>query len=619
MMKKQVVCLFALLLVLSPAAFAADQWVQVTSPHFTLITNGSERDGRKAVDQFERMRWVFQTLFQTSNVDPAVPIVIVGAKDEKTMDGLIPAAYLAKNSAKLAGLFAHSTDKNYILVRLDSVDNDEQNPFATVYHEYTHLQFAASDDWMPLWLNEGTAEFFQNTKFRGKDVRLGQASLDDIYYLRSHLPIPLSVLLAVDHNSPYYHQEDKTSVFYSESWALMHYLMIRDRQNHTNRIGDYEKLVMNHVDPVTAGEKAFGDLKQLQNNLDNYIRQAMYMEFVLNTAVAPIDESTYRVTPVPQTEADARRADVLASVQRNDEARALDEAVLKTDPSNAQANETLGSLAFRAGKLDEARKWYGEAAKLGSQDFLTYFYFAQFSMGKSMSDGDGSVESSLKKAIELNPQFAASYDRLAAYYAMKHEQLDEARRLGLRAIQLEPGNINFRVNAASVLTEMQKYDDAIRVLKAAAGLAKSSGDVEMMQNRIDEIGRFEQAQKTNEAAVEAALKPGTQGGMVDIVALPGPAHPTVTTVAKAHGFDGVIHNVKCSNPYVIEFQVEGVGKSVQVYNNNFPTIDLSAAGFTPPDSMNPCKDFEGMKAQVQYVESPDKTVDGQVTAVELKK
>ena len=35
--------------------------------------------------------------------------------------------------------------------------------------------------------------------------------------------------------------------------------------------------------------------------------------------------------------------------------------------------------------------------------------------------------------------------------------------------------------------------------------------------------------------------------------------------------------------------------------------------------MNPCKDFEGMKAHVQYAESSDKTVDGQVIAIELRK
>jgi hypothetical protein len=35
--------------------------------------------------------------------------------------------------------------------------------------------------------------------------------------------------------------------------------------------------------------------------------------------------------------------------------------------------------------------------------------------------------------------------------------------------------------------------------------------------------------------------------------------------------------------------------------------------------MNPCSDFEGRKAKVEFAESPDKSVDGQVIAIELRK
>jgi len=56
-----------------------------------------------------------------------------------------------------------------------------------------------------------------------------------------------------------------------------------------------------------------------------------------------------------------------------------------------------------------------------------------------------------------------------------------------------------------------------------------------------------------------------------------------------------------------------------LYNNNFFKIELTVVGFTPKGDINPCSDFEGMKARVQYVDSSDKTVDGQVVAVELRK
>jgi len=86
-----------------------------------------------------------------------------------------------------------------------------------------------------------------------------------------------------------------------------------------------------------------------------------------------------------------------------------------------------------------------------------------------------------------------------------------------------------------------------------------------------------------------------------------------------HAAYGTIRGVTCSYPTIIEFRLVGPTKPVKVYNNNFASIDLSVIGFTPGGPVNPCKDFEGMKADIQYAESSDKTVSGQVFFVELRK
>ena len=217
----------ALLGASATGAYAAnDQWIEMSSSHFKVITNSNEKQARVIIDQFERMRWMFQILFPKVEVDPAAPIVVVAAKNQKTFQSLEPAAYLAKGQLQLAGYFMTNQDKNYVLLRLDG---EQEHPFSTVYHEYTHLQFRDAKDWMPLWLNEGLAEFMQNTEFRNKDVNLGVASIGDIEYLQQNRIIPLPVLFSVDHNSPYYHEEQKGSVFYAESWALTHYLFVSDK------------------------------------------------------------------------------------------------------------------------------------------------------------------------------------------------------------------------------------------------------------------------------------------------------------------------------------------------------------------------------------------------------
>ncbi len=612
-MKSRVVAFVAFFAVLSGSAVAAPpQWVEVRSPHFTVVSDAGEKQARHVLDQLERMRWVFQKLFPNINVDPAEPLLVFGAKNGKTFQSVEPAPYLKKGQLTLAGYFLRTQDRNYILLRLDA--EQEEHPFATVYHEYTHLQFAPAGEWMPLWLNEGIAEFFQNTDIRDKNVRIGQADANDILYLRQQRMIPLPVLFAVDAKSPYYHEEQKGSVFYAESWALTHYLEITDREHNTQRLQQYLQLVSHHEDPVKAAEKAFGDLKKMESDLGSYIQSSQYKEFVMNSAAAPIDESTYTARSLTQNDADAVRAQLLSYVQREDEARAVCEAILKADANNAQARETLGEMEFRAQHLEEARKWFGEAVKLDPKNYLADYYFAWVSIQSGHLD-DASIETSLRAAIQSNPAFAPAYERLASYLGMNHEKLDEAFSLIKTAIKLDPGNFYFRMNAGSVLMSMQKFNDAAAVYGAAVKLAKNPGQAAEAQTQVDQVREFLQRRATIELEQKDQA---SQTGVVQIVQVADtPKHPAEANGPK-HTISGTIQNVTCGYPAILELDVESAGKNLKLYNNDFTKIELSAIGFTP-NTMNPCNDLKGYKAKLQYAESTDKTVDGQVSAIELHK
>ena len=139
--------------------------------HFTVLTNSSEKDARHVASQFERMRAVFHVLMPAASDDPAAPIVVLALKDKKSFRTLEPAAYLAKDQLDLAGLFVRAQDRNYVLVRLDA---EGEHPFSTVYHEYTHYMFRKYEELMPLWLNEGLAEFYRIRSCRIKTCGTGQ-------------------------------------------------------------------------------------------------------------------------------------------------------------------------------------------------------------------------------------------------------------------------------------------------------------------------------------------------------------------------------------------------------------------------------------------------------------
>lgn len=580
-MLKQLICLSVLFAaVFSSANATAPPWVEVRSQHFTVVTDSNEKQARHILDQFERMRWLFHTLFPKFNGDPTTPVVIFAAKNGKSFQSLEPAAYLAAGQLKLGGLFMRAPDKNYVLLRLDA---EEEHPFATVYHEYTHMQFGGAADWIPLWLNEGFAEFIQNTDIRDKDVLIGEASRDDILYLRENKLIPLSVLLKVDTKSPYYHEEQKGSVFYAESWALTHYLFIADRQNRTNKVGDYLALVSHNEDPVTAAEKSFGDLKKLQSALEDYINRSVYMHMVLSSAAAPIDESSYTARALTETEYNAARADVLAYIQRLKESRELLDAVLKADPNNIQAHETMGFLEYREGHREEARKWYEEAVKLGSQNYLAHFYFADLSLGRPGEEKDKEIEESLRAAIRLNPGFSPAYEQLA-----------------------------------SVLMSSGRNQDAITVLQDLVKVVGNRSEGVAAKRRIAQIEQMQEAIARADAEAKARAEADARAERAAEEEA-RPKHPTEPPDGPKHELIGVIHGVKCSYPAVIEFQVENAKKKISVYSNDYFKLDFTVLGFTLEGDLSPCSGIEGRNARVQYAETSDKTVDGQAIAVELRK
>jgi tetratricopeptide (TPR) repeat protein len=635
-MRQTLALLFLFLGTLSASARdSIDHWFEVRSPHFVVLTDTNEKQAYRIASQFERMRAVFHLLMPTASDGAGSPVIVLALKDKKAMQALLPEAYLAKGSLDLAGLFLRAPDKNYILVRLDA---QGAHPFATVYHEYTHFMMRNASEWIPLWMNEGLAEFYQNTDIQEKEVLLGEPNTDDILYLRQNRLLPLITLLKVDQTSPYYHEEQKGSVFYAESWALIHYIEISDAQKGTNRLQNYAELLMKKEDPVVAAQQAFGDLGQLQNSLNRYISQGQFMMFKMKKVVA-VDESSFQVRAIPNTDADAIRADVLVYNQRPKDAEALIEAVLRDDPNNAIAHETMGYLKFRERDLQAARKWYGEAVKLNSQSYLAHYYYAAMSMGPTGRGQDPEIESSLRTCIQLNPDFAPAYDALAMYYRSDPAKVNEAHMLNIRAISLEPDNLNYRLNAALLLVNNQRYDDAIAVLKAASHVARTPEQVATVQTRMGQVEQYRAAaaQSRQEEKV-AAMRPAatsvtdtrtntiTSSDGRTFVIKPDTAQDTRKYLTEAptgphHTVRGVLRGVHCGYPSVITFNLErsGTPRTLLLYRNDFKQIEFSATNFTPKGDLNPCTDMEGLKAKVQYAEVSDKSVAGQVISVELSK
>ena len=604
---------------LAPARDKVETWIEVRSPHFTVVTNSNEKQGRRVADQFERMRSVFHVAFPKLQIDPGSPIFVLVIRDEKDFKALEPEAYLAKGSLKLGGLFLRAADKNYVLMRLDA---EGDHPYSVVYHEYTHLIMSKAAEWMPLWLNEGLAEFYQNTDIHEKDVSLGQPSAENILLLRENRLLPLATLFTIDAKSPYYHEENKGSIFYAESWALTHYIQIKDHQEKATRLSHYAELLAQKVDPVTAATRAFGDLKQLQSALEAYIRQAAFGYFKMTTTTE-VDDSAFKFQALTPAQADAVRADFLAYNQRTADAEALLNHVLQEDPNNVSAQETMGFLEFRQGHIDEARKRYARAVQLDSQSFLAQYYFAAISMNGPLAAADEArVENSLRSAIQLNPSFAPAFDRLAVFLGMLRRNLDEARMMGVMAVSLDPANVGYRINVANVLLAMGQGQNAVRVLSAAAKVAKSPQEAQAVDNLLMNAQEYAAAQDQiaeHNQHIREESKTAPAEVTATVTDIPHLTHRKEFVPSGPHHFVvGILKAVHCDTPN-LDLTVSSGAKTLALHSDNYYKIQFTALNFQPRDELKPCTDLDNRPAKVEYVESADKTDAPHLIAIELHK
>lgn len=318
-------------------------WIEVRSSRFTIVTNSNEKQGRHIAAQFERMRAILQQAYPQLEDDPESPVFVFAVTKKDQFRALEPGTYHFRKSLPLHGMFVGAADKNYILMRLDS---EAGNPYPVVYHEYTHLFLHQAEERMPLWLNEGLAEFYQTSEIYDQDVLLGEPDQQRLMLLRQETLLPFATLLTVDEKSPYYIEKKKGAMFYAECWALTHYLTLRDYAEKTSKVQQYKRQVKDGVDPVTAATRVFGDLQKLQRSLELYIEQPRFNHFEAKLS-NKVDESLFEVQSISPAQVQALEADFLAASGRVEEARALFPSVALKDISPLENTDLVQPAALR--------------------------------------------------------------------------------------------------------------------------------------------------------------------------------------------------------------------------------------------------------------------------------
>ena len=447
---------------------AKDTWTSVRSKNFLLVGNASEKDIRQVGVRLEQFREVFARLFTTMNVNSPVPTTVIVFKNDASYRPFKP-------TENTAGYFQSGSDVNYITLKLVKELRSEQDPFTIIFHEYTHLLVKNTSGNVPIWFNEGLAEYYSTFSITDdQKVVMGRPIASHVFLLREKKMLPLRTLFQVDQKSPYYNESDKQSIFYAESWALMHYLILGKDGQRMTQLGKFVELLSASVPMEQAFQQAFAmSFESMENELSAYIQRDRYPIITGSFKSKVGYDTAMQSAPITEAEAQAYLGDLLLHSNRAESEAYLQKA-LALDPDLAMANASLGMLRVRQGKSDEARKSLERAVAASSQNYLIHYYYAyalsregnrdmQTVMGFAPETA-AKIRAELKLAIQLRPDFPESYSLLAFVNLVTESELDETLELLKRALATSPGRNDLVFMLAQLYLRKEDFKTARQLI-----------------------------------------------------------------------------------------------------------------------------------------------------------
>lgn len=421
-----------LLLLLSASASAKETWTRVETKNFVLVGNGSDRDLRKVAMRLEEFRKAITLLLPRASVNAAVPTTVVVFKSDSSFDPFKP-RYKGKAKDNIAGYFLRGPESNYIALTTET--GGTVSPYHVIFHEFVHFLIGNNLAHAPVWLNEGLAEFYSTFETADDDqkVIIGRPIVWHLAALQQMRPLPLKTFLAVDRKSPHYNESSKAGVFYAQSWALTHYLMLGNggkRQEQLARFIDR----LRFMSPEENFKASFGvTYDQMETELYNYLRKTSYpmIEFKLREQL-DFDKEAQSAT-LSEAEVKYYQGELYTRLRQFDQAESYLQKAIELDGKLAAPKVSLGILRYYQARRAEAKVFLERAIENDPQNYLAHNYYALVSAAEGKTDD---AIKAFTTAIQLNPKAVKIYIQLAALYA-RLGRYDEAMDAYNRATKVD--------------------------------------------------------------------------------------------------------------------------------------------------------------------------------------
>jgi len=457
-------CLAVAAIFLAGVATAQAEWRRIDSPNFTVVGDVSASDLREITHRFENFRDVLSRVLTSKMTATAVPTVVIVFPSHNAFTPFKPR--FNGKPIELSGLFLPRRDANYIAL----VRDWDEGAMRVVFHEYGHLLTSNLTETLPVWLNEGLAEFYSTFQMVGdREALLGRPVPGHLEQLNVRTLLPLEDLLNVRHDSPMYNEGDRRSLFYAQAWALTHMLLV-GQPTGRDKLGAYVASLDAGITPGEAWRKAFAaDRPDLA--LQNYVRRSVFSAYRLKfTERAAGYEGS--AAPMARADAEALLAHFLAQQQRYDEAAERLQRTAALDPDN-QWQRVVGAL-LASGRQDPAAAARGLSGLAAPADWLLA-YFAANGLVDLLRDSTADMKATYRQsaralfdsAQKARGEIPNALARLA-WLDLNAEgpPSPEVLKAIQRARTLAPGRHDYAFVHAQVLAEMGDFAAAATVIKS---------------------------------------------------------------------------------------------------------------------------------------------------------
>lgn len=269
-MRKAGLGLLAGIAIMGVADRAEAKWLRADTDNFIIYSEGTDKSLRDFAEKLQRFDAVLRLRF---NLGPApepnrltIYLVPRAADAGKLMTG--------KSGSSIAGWYRPDPDGSFAVSNRENiVIKGTPQSQQTLFHEYSHhfmKRYAAAA--YPGWFIEGFAEYFSTVNFTSE----GKAEVGKIAYGRAMglltMPkIPAETLLL--QRPGQMRNSVQTDVYYGRSWLLTH--MLYKEPSRAGQLGRYITAINKGEDGKKAATDAFGDLAQLDKDLNRYMNQPM--------------------------------------------------------------------------------------------------------------------------------------------------------------------------------------------------------------------------------------------------------------------------------------------------------------------------------------------------------